>query len=96
MSDEQKPRKPSNGKKADKAEAEQEKTPAAQPEAAPEEERRASPTKKAIIFAVGLLVLVVGFLVLNQANATADNLAGKISPLLILGGYGVIFWALWI
>ena len=61
-----------------------------------EEEAATCPRKRAIIFAAGLFLLVVGFLVLNQANQAADNWAGKISPLMILGGYGVIFWSLWI
>lgn len=100
MSDKQKPRKSADSKKAEKAVQEpvQPKGPVEQSEdpGAVQEEHRASPKKRAVIFAVGLLLLVVGFLVLNQANATADNMAGKISPLLILGGYGVIFWSLWI
>jgi len=43
---------------------------------------------------VGLLLLVAGFLVLNQANPSADNWAGMISPPMILGGFGVIIWSL--
>jgi len=50
--------------------------------------------KRAIIFAVGLFLLVAGFLVLNQANPSADNWAGMISPPMILGGFGVIIWSL--
>ena len=50
--------------------------------------------KRALVFAVGLLLLVAGFLVLNQANPSADNWAGMISPPMILGGFGVIIWSL--
>ena len=96
MSEEQNAQEPYGDEGSKEATDERADVPSQETNASEEEEGRASPKKRTIIFAVGLFLLVVGFLVLNQANPAADNMAGKVSPLLILGGYGVIFWSLWI
>lgn len=42
------------------------------------------------LIGAGLLLLVVGYIVLSFADAKAQNLAGKVSPFLILGGYALV------
>jgi len=45
-----------------------------------------------VLFLVAALALLVaGFVVLAVANETASNLAGRLSPVLILGAYAAIF-----
>jgi len=47
-----------------------------------------------ILLAVGLVLLVVGFVVLSMADERASNLGGRISPFLILGAYALVFVSL--
>lgn len=47
-----------------------------------------------LLLAGGLLLLAVGFWVLTLADDRASNLAGRLSPFLILGGYGLVFISL--
>jgi uncharacterized membrane protein HdeD (DUF308 family) len=47
-----------------------------------------------LLLAAGLLLLVAGFAVLALADERAANLAGRLSPILILSAYATIFVAL--
>ena len=47
-----------------------------------------------LLLAGGLALLVIGFFVLSLVDERAANLAGRLSPFLILGGYGLIFVSL--
>jgi dipeptide/tripeptide permease len=47
-----------------------------------------------LLLGFGMVLLAVGFLVLSQANEAANNCAGLLSPLLILGAYAAIFISL--
>ena len=47
-----------------------------------------------LLLAMGLVLLVVGYVVLSMADERAANLAGRLSPFLILGAYGLIFVSL--
>jgi len=47
-----------------------------------------------LLLALGLVLLVVGYVVLSMADERAANLAGRLSPFLILGAYGLIFVSL--
>jgi hypothetical protein len=38
----------------------------------------------------GILALVIGYAVLSFADSKAQNIPGKLSPFLILGGYALI------
>ena len=38
----------------------------------------------------GIVLLVAGFALLSLADARAENAAGRLAPLLILGAYGLI------
>ncbi len=49
---------------------------------------------KNVLFATGLLVYVLGLALLILVNSRADNWAGAVSPLLILGGLATIFVSL--
>ena len=49
---------------------------------------------KSILFASGVLVYVIGLALLTLVNSRADNWAGAVSPLLILGGLATIFVSL--
>lgn len=44
-----------------------------------------------LLLAAGLALVVIGFFVLSFADERASNLAGRISPFIILGGYGLLF-----
>jgi len=44
-----------------------------------------------LLIGAGIVLLVVGFVVLALADERAANLAGRLSPFLILGAYGLIF-----
>jgi len=44
-----------------------------------------------LLLGIGLLFLIVGFVVLALADERAANLAGRLSPFLILGAYAIIF-----
>ena len=78
MSEEKAGQGPAEEDKANQAEGDQGQDVTT--DSASEEETQTSPRKRTIIFAVGLFLLVVGFLVLHQANPAADNWAGKTSP----------------
>jgi hypothetical protein len=47
-----------------------------------------------LFLVAGLVLLAVGYVVLAMANETAGNLAGRLSPFLILGAYATIFISL--
>ncbi len=49
---------------------------------------------KRILFAAGLIGYVLGLALLVFVNSRADNWAGMVSPLFILGGLGTIFLSL--
>lgn len=53
------------------------------------------PRGKALAAAGGVLV-VLGFIVLSRADALARNWAGQLAPFLILGGYAVIGYGLFL
>ncbi|MBI4063809.1 MAG: hypothetical protein HY401_05855 [Elusimicrobia bacterium] len=44
---------------------------------------------------VGVMLTAGGFAALAKADPAARNWAGRLCPFLILGGYGVIGYALW-
>jgi CHASE3 domain sensor protein len=44
-----------------------------------------------VLLIVGLVLLVVGFLTLTQVDPEANNLAGILAPVLIIGSYIIIF-----
>ena len=44
-----------------------------------------------ILLAVGILFLILGYFTLTLVDARAENTAGILAPLLILGGYIVLF-----
>jgi hypothetical protein len=44
-----------------------------------------------LLLIIGVAMLVVGFWLLSMADERAANLAGRLSPFVILGGYGAIF-----
>ena len=46
------------------------------------------------LLALGLCLLAAGYLTLACAGARAENLAGTLSPLSLLGGYLLIFLAI--
>jgi hypothetical protein len=63
--------------------------PAALPSSKPE--RQPMFTRQALIYlGSGIVTLIIGYIVLSFANARADNLPGKMSPFLILGGYALV------
>ena len=47
-----------------------------------------------ILLIMGIVMLFGGFLTLTQVNPEADNLAGILAPILILGSYLIIFISL--
>jgi hypothetical protein len=47
-----------------------------------------------ILLIVGIVMLFGGFLTLTQVNPEADNLAGILAPILIIGSYLTIFISL--
>ena len=49
---------------------------------------------KKLLFGAGLIVYVGGLYLLTYANAMADNWAGLVSPLCIIGGLVTIFISL--
>jgi len=63
--------------------------------ASPPPSERLSPRGKALVLAGGASVLL-GFLVLTQADAMGRNLAASVSPFLILGGYAAIGFGLFL
>ena len=44
-----------------------------------------------VLLGIGILLLIIGFGTLALANQDASNLPGRLSPFLVLGGYGAIF-----
>lgn len=56
--------------------------------------RGISRRSKKILFAVGLVVYIGGLYLLTFVNAMADNWAGVVSPLCIIGGLVTIFISL--
>jgi len=44
-----------------------------------------------LLLAVGLALLVVGFVILALADERAANFAGRLSPFLIVGAYATMF-----
>ena len=42
------------------------------------------------VILAGIFVVIVGFLVLTKTDPFGQNLASKVSPFLILGGYAII------
>lgn len=51
-------------------------------------------TLKKILFAIGLISLFVGYFLLTLTNPRGDNWASYLSPILIVGGYGLIIASL--
>jgi hypothetical protein len=47
-----------------------------------------------VLLIVGLVLLVVGFLTLTQVDPEANNLAGILAPILLVGSYVTIFISL--
>jgi hypothetical protein len=42
------------------------------------------------VLLAGILVLIIGYLVLTKTDPAGQNLASKLSPFLILGGYALV------
>ena len=59
-----------------------------------QEDRGISRRGKAILFGVGLVIYVGGLYLLTFVNAMADNWAGVVSPLCIIGGLVILFISL--
>jgi uncharacterized membrane protein YgdD (TMEM256/DUF423 family) len=59
-----------------------------------QKDRGISRRSKRLLFGVGLVVYVGGLYLLTFVNAMADNWAGVVSPLCIIGGLVTIFISL--
>lgn len=51
-------------------------------------------TLKKLLFAIGLISLFIGYFLLTLTNPRGDNWASYLSPILIVGGYGLIIASL--